>query len=43
MSLPFDVREVPGVDVWQIFVTDPNGVMIELNFDTAKEGLTQRA
>jgi hypothetical protein len=43
MSLPFDVREVPGVDVWQIFVTDPNGVMIELNYDTAKEGLTQPA
>ncbi|MBU6463146.1 MAG: VOC family protein [Bradyrhizobium sp.] len=43
MSLPFDVREVPGVDVWQIFVTDPNGVVIELNYDTAKEGLTQRA
>jgi catechol-2,3-dioxygenase len=42
MSLPFDVREVPGVDVWQIFVTDPNGVMIELNYDTAKEGLTRR-
>jgi catechol 2,3-dioxygenase-like lactoylglutathione lyase family enzyme len=38
-GLPFDVREVPGVDVWQIFVTDPNGVMIELNYDTAKEGL----
>lgn len=36
-GLPFDVREVPGVDVWQIFVTDPNGVMIELNYETAKE------
>jgi hypothetical protein len=37
IGLPFDVREVPGVDVWQIFVTDPNGVMIELNYETAKE------
>jgi catechol 2,3-dioxygenase-like lactoylglutathione lyase family enzyme len=36
-GLPFDVREVPGVDVWQIFVTDPNGVLIELNYETAME------
>ena len=36
-GLRFDVREVPGVDVWQIFVTDPNGVMIELNYETARE------
>ncbi|HYW62246.1 MAG TPA: VOC family protein [Bradyrhizobium sp.] len=36
-GLPFDSREVPGGDLWQIFVTDPNGVMIELNYETAKE------
>jgi catechol 2,3-dioxygenase-like lactoylglutathione lyase family enzyme len=36
-NLPFDVREVPGVEVWQIFVTDPNGVMIELNYEMSKE------
>jgi catechol 2,3-dioxygenase-like lactoylglutathione lyase family enzyme len=36
-GLPFDTREVPGGDLWQIFVTDPNGVMIELNYETAKE------
>jgi len=36
-GLPFDVREVPGVEVWQIFVIDPNGVMIELNYEAAKE------
>jgi catechol 2,3-dioxygenase-like lactoylglutathione lyase family enzyme len=35
----FDTREVPGGGQWQIFVRDPNGVMIELNYDTAKEGL----
>jgi len=35
--LPFDVREVPGVAVWQIFVTDPNGVMLELNYEMANE------
>jgi catechol 2,3-dioxygenase-like lactoylglutathione lyase family enzyme len=38
-GLPFDVREVPGVAVWQIFVTDPNGVMIELNYEMANEKL----
>ena len=31
-------RQVPGGDLWQIFVTDPNGVMIELNYEAAKEG-----
>jgi catechol 2,3-dioxygenase-like lactoylglutathione lyase family enzyme len=36
-SLPFEVREVPGVEVWQIFVTDPNGVLIELNYEMSKE------
>jgi len=24
-------------DLWQIFVNDPNGVMIELNYEAAKE------
>jgi len=38
-SLPFDVREVPGVAVWQIFVTDPNGVMLELNYEMANENV----
>jgi len=33
----FDTRGVPGVAVWQIFVRDPNGVMIELNYEMAKE------
>jgi hypothetical protein len=28
---------VPGVEVWQIFVTDPNGVMLELNYEMSKE------
>jgi catechol 2,3-dioxygenase-like lactoylglutathione lyase family enzyme len=36
-NLPFDVRGVPGVEVWQIFVTDPNGVLIELNYEMSKE------
>lgn len=33
----FEAREVPGGDLWQIFVRDPNGVMIELNYEMAKE------
>jgi catechol 2,3-dioxygenase-like lactoylglutathione lyase family enzyme len=38
-GVQFDTREVPGGDLWQIFIRDPNGVMIELNYDTAAEGL----
>src|SRR6202049_3509959 len=30
-------RQSPGVDLWQIFFNDPNGVMIELNYEAAKE------
>ena len=29
--------EVPNSRRWQIFLTDPNNVMIELNFDVANE------
>ena len=36
-GVAFEAREVPGGDLWQIFVRDPNGVMIELNYETAKE------
>jgi len=36
-GVTFDSREVPGGDVWQIFIRDPNGVMIELNYEMAKE------
>jgi catechol 2,3-dioxygenase-like lactoylglutathione lyase family enzyme len=38
----FDVRQVPGGDLWQIFVNDPNGVMIELNYEAAKEVANQQ-
>ena len=34
----YEARQVPGGDLWQIFVDDPNGVMIELNYEAAKEG-----
>jgi catechol 2,3-dioxygenase-like lactoylglutathione lyase family enzyme len=36
-GMAFDSRQVPGGDLWQIFVNDPNGVMIELNYEVAKE------
>jgi len=36
-GMPFDARQVPGGDLWQIFVNDPNGVLIELNYEAAKE------
>ncbi|MGC2779083.1 MAG: VOC family protein [Bradyrhizobium sp.] len=36
-GMPFDARQVPGGELWQIFVRDPNGVMIELNYEAAKE------
>ena len=34
-DMPFDARQVPGGELWQIFVQDPNGVMIELNYEAA--------
>jgi catechol 2,3-dioxygenase-like lactoylglutathione lyase family enzyme len=36
-GMAFDSRQVPGGDLWQIFVNDPNGVMIELNYEAARE------
>jgi catechol 2,3-dioxygenase-like lactoylglutathione lyase family enzyme len=33
----FRAREVPDGALWQIFVSDPNGVMIELNYDAVAE------
>ena len=36
-KMPYDARQVPGGDLWQIFVDDPNGVMIELNYEAGKE------
>ena len=36
-GMRFEARQVPGGDLWQIFVNDPNGVMIELNYEAAKE------
>ena len=36
-GMTYDSRQVPGGDLWQIFVNDPNGVMIELNYEAAQE------
>jgi catechol 2,3-dioxygenase-like lactoylglutathione lyase family enzyme len=33
-GLPFEVRDVPRRPIRQVFVRDPNGVKIELNFRT---------
>ena len=37
-GMRFEARQVPGGELWQIFVDDPNGVLIELNYEAAKEG-----
>ena len=42
-GMEFDVRQVPGGELWQIFVHDPNGVMIELNYEAAKEAAKEPA
>jgi catechol 2,3-dioxygenase-like lactoylglutathione lyase family enzyme len=36
-DVAFEIRVVPGGELWQIFVRDPNGVMIELNYEAARE------
>ncbi|MCA8927322.1 MAG: VOC family protein [Alphaproteobacteria bacterium] len=33
----YEARIVPGGKLWQIFVRDPNGLLIELNYDAAAE------
>src|SRR5579862_5649016 len=37
-GVPFRTVQVPGGELWQIFVRDPNGVMVELNYTAANEG-----
>jgi len=44
LGVEYRTLEVPGNELWQIFATDPNGVVIELNYEVAKEkGLTAAA
>lgn len=33
-QIEFRERKVPGLDITQLFIVDPNGVTIELNFRT---------
>ena len=35
-DVPFRERTVPVLDLHQVFVNDPNGVVIELNFPAAE-------
>ena len=35
--IPFRERPVPGGPLWQLFVYDPNGIQLELNFHSASE------
>lgn len=37
LGFEYEERIVPGGQLWQIFVRDPNGVLCELNFEAAKE------
>jgi hypothetical protein len=36
-GIPFRVNQVPNSRRWQIFVDDPNNILIELNFDVTNE------
>ncbi len=36
-GVPYRTVQVPGGQLWQIFVRDPNGVMVELNYTAANE------
>ena len=40
-GLPFREREVPSLKLHQVFVEDPNGVTLELNFPAIPEALAQ--
>jgi catechol 2,3-dioxygenase-like lactoylglutathione lyase family enzyme len=36
-GVQFRANQVPGSQRWQIFISDPNNVLLELNFDVAGE------
>lgn len=36
-AVEFRTVQVPGNALWQIFIRDPNGVLIELNYDASNE------
>lgn len=37
LSLPYRENVVPGLPLWQLFVYDPNGVMLELTYHASAE------
>lgn len=36
-ELDWRQMDIPSFNLWQLFVHDPNGVLVELNFDTTHE------
>lgn len=36
-GLPVSENDIPVPGIWQLFVQDPNGLTIEMNFDTGQE------
>jgi catechol 2,3-dioxygenase-like lactoylglutathione lyase family enzyme len=38
LGLPYRENVVPGLPFWQLFVYDPNGVMLELTYHAEAEG-----
>ena len=34
--VPYELRRVPGSNVWQLFCLDPSGAKVELDFDPAE-------
>ena len=38
-GIPFDERPVPGFPLHQIFLSDPQGLMLELTFELRQEGV----
>lgn len=36
LAVPFREREVPGLGLHQVFLDDPNGIVIELNYAAAE-------
>jgi catechol 2,3-dioxygenase-like lactoylglutathione lyase family enzyme len=39
-GIPYDLRRQPESNVWQLFLSDPNGARVELDFDAAEKGPT---
>ena len=36
-GLDWREQDIPSIALWQLFVRDPNGVLVEMNFKTADE------